>query len=120
MAAAVQKIDLAAWQEHFDFLLPRKELLRADEVATALDCDERTILRHFEEGNLLGYDLNAGKGKRQQNRYRRDGVILLLAKRANYAPSDLRERLFEIIAKQPVTDLVLLQQALGELIRRKR
>jgi hypothetical protein len=120
MSAVAPKIDLAAWQEHFDFLLPRKELLRADEVAKALGCDERTILRHFDEGKLHGHDINAGTGQRQQIRYRRDSVILFLASRANYAPSDLRDRLLEVMAKQPVTDLVLLQQALGELIRRRR
>jgi hypothetical protein len=112
-------IDLSAWQEQFDFLLPRKELLRADEIATALNCDLRTVLRLFEERKLAGHDINAGKDRRQQLRYRRDSVILWLASRANYAPTDLRERLCEILAKQPVSDLVLLHRALGELIRRK-
>lgn len=117
---AAQQINLAQWQEHLDFLLPRKELLRADEVAEALGCDERTILRHFDEARLHGHDINAGRQLRQQIRYRRASVVLFLALRANYAPSDLRLRILEVIATQPLPDLVILHQALGELIRRKQ
>lgn len=116
---AAPKVDLEAWQEHFDFLLPRKELLRADEIATVLGCDERTILRHYDDANLHGHDINAGAGKRQQLRYRRDSVILFLAGRANYAPADLRLRLTEILAKQSKADLAVLHQTIAELIRRK-
>jgi len=119
MKSAAQNIDLSAWQEHFDFLLPRKELLRADEIAKALNCDERTVLRFAEEGKLHAHDINAGKDRRQQLRYRRDSVVLLLAARANYAPTDLRDRLVEVLAKQAVGDLFALRGVIDELIRRK-
>ena len=116
MPAAAQSIDLAAWQDHFDFLLPKKEFLRADEVARALGCDERTVQRLFDDAQLLGHELNAGTGERMHRRYRRASVILLLARRANYAPADLRIRVLELIAQLPRTDQVLLHQSLGRLL----
>ena len=100
--------DLAIWQEHLDFLLPKKELLRADEVGKALDCDERTVHRLFDDAQLLGHEINAATGERMHRRYRRAGVILLLARRANYAPTDLRDRFLEILVpffrRVPVSD----------------
>jgi hypothetical protein len=119
-SAIASKLDLAEWQGHLDFLLPNKELLRADEVAKALDCDERTILRLFDDARLIGHDINAATGQRQQVRYRRAGVILFLADRSNYTPASLRERLLEILFKLSLRELVLMQQAIGELIRRKQ
>ena len=113
MPAALQSTDLSAWQESLDFLLPRKELLRPDEVAGALGLDERTVLRLFDDAQLLGHEFNAAGGQRQHRRYRRAGVILLLAKRANYAPGDLRARVLEVIAQLPRADKALLYQALG-------
>lgn len=119
MPAPLTKIELSAWQEHFDFLLPRKELLRVDEVATALGSEVRTVLRLFDDGQLHGHDINAGTGQRQQIRYRRDSVILFLAKRANYAPADLRQRLLEVISKLPPADIAVLLALIGELLRKK-
>lgn len=116
MPSALQSIDLAAWQESLDFLLPRRPMLRPDEVAKALGCDERTVLRMFEEGKLHGHELNAATGQRQHRRYRRESVILLLASRANYTPSDLRDRLCEVIAQLPRADKALLYQQLGRLL----
>ena len=116
MPSALQSVDLASWQEHFDFLLPRKELLRPDEVATALGCDTRTVLRLFEEGKIHGFDLNAATEQRMHRKIRRASVILLLARRANYAPSDLRDRLLEVLAILPRSDQALLHSALGRLI----
>ena len=113
MPAALQSIDLASWQEHFDFLLPRRPMLRPDEVATALGIDVRTVLRLFEEGKLLGHEYNAAAGERMHRRYRREAVILLLAKTANYAPSDLRNRVLEIISQLPRADKAAVYQALG-------
>jgi hypothetical protein len=119
MSAALPKTELSAWQEHFDFLLPRKELLRCDEVARALGCDERTVQRHFDDAELHGHDINAGSGLRAQLRYRRDSVILFLARRANYSPADFRMRLLEVLSKQPPGELVLIQQTISELLRRR-
>lgn len=116
--AAQPKVDLSQWQDHFDFLLPKKEMLRTDEVARALACDEKTVIRLFESGDLCGHDIKT-KGQRVCPRYRRDSVILLIARRANYAPTDLRNRLVEVLSHQPKADLVLLQGAVAELLRRK-
>jgi AraC-like DNA-binding protein len=104
------------WQEHFDFLLPRKEFLRADEVARALGCDERTVQRLFDDGQLFGHDLNTATGQRMHRRYRRTSVILLLAKRANYAPADIVHRLLEVIAQLPTADKALLHQLVARLL----
>ena len=113
-------INLAEWQEHLDFMLPRRELLRADEIAKALGVDEKTVTRMFEARQIAGHEINTAKGERQHRRYRRDGVILCLAERANYAPADLRLKLLGILIKQPLSELVLFHQALGEQIRRKQ
>jgi AraC-like DNA-binding protein len=117
-AAAPKPIDLAAWQLHLDFLLPRKELLRADEVAAACGLDERTVHRLFDDAQLPGHEFNAASGQRQHRRYRRAGVILLLASRANYAPADLREKLLEVLSTLPRPEMALLHQALGQLLSR--
>jgi excisionase family DNA binding protein len=116
MTAVAQSPDLTLWQEHFDFLLPRKPLLRADEVAKALGCDERTVHRLFDDGQLPGHELNAATGQRQMRLYRRDGVILLLAGKANYAPTDLRQRLMEVMANLPKSDKAALYHALGKML----
>ena len=115
-ASPVQPADLATWQEHFDFILPRKPLLRADEVAKALGCDERTVHRLFEDGQLSGHELNAATGQRQHRRYRRDAVILLLAKTANYAPGDLPDRVLEVIANLPLADKARIYHATGKML----
>ena len=117
--SSLPKIDLCSWQEHFDFLLPRKEMLRADEVASVLGCDKRTVLNHYDDASLHGHDINAGTNLRQQIRYRRDSVILFLARRANYAPGDLHQRLLEVLAKQSPRELAMVHQATAELLRRK-
>jgi len=119
-AAHAPKIDLAEWQDHLDFLLPRKEFLRAGEIAQAINCDERTILRLFDDARLAGHDINASNQQRQQVRYRRASVILFLAERANYTPSDLRQRLLGIVGTLSLRELVAFHQALGEQIRRKQ
>lgn len=113
------KVDASLWQAHLDFVCPRKELLRADEVAAALGCKESTVLRHYDSGALIGHDINAATGKRQSLRYRRDGVILFLAARANYMPEDLRHKIYEVLSKQSPYEIAAIQQACGELIRRK-
>ncbi|HEY0966953.1 MAG TPA: hypothetical protein VGD88_06160 [Opitutaceae bacterium] len=125
MPTSAPKVNLAAWQEHFDFVLPRREMLRAEEIGAALGVDARTVHRLFETyengvPRLLGHSINAGAGEREHRRYRRDSVILYLAERANYAPEDLRLRLLEVLGKQSLSELVLFQQAVGELIRRKQ
>jgi len=125
MPAAAPKVHLTAWQEHFDFVLPKREMLRAEEIGVAIGVDARTVHRLFETyengvPRLLGHTFNAGSGEREHRRYRRDSVILYLAERANYAPEDLRLRLLEVVGKQSLADLVLMQQAIGELIRRKQ
>ena len=67
--------DLALWQEHLDFLLPRKPTLRADEIAAAVGLDARTVERAFEgpqmddKGRtvrpwLTGFAFNAAGGQR--------------------------------------------------------
>ncbi|MFA5263215.1 MAG: hypothetical protein WC378_05270 [Opitutaceae bacterium] len=114
---AAQQINLAQWQEHFDFLLPKKEFLRGDEVADALDADERTAIRLFDDQQLMGHEFNAAKGHRQHRRYRRSSIILFLAKSANYTPSDLRDRLMEVVATLPRSDKAFLYQRLGESLR---
>lgn len=117
---AATHINLAEWQEHLDFLLPRRELLRADEIANALGIDDKTVTRLFEARQLAGHEFNTARGERQHRRYRRDSAILWLAERANYAPAELRLKLLGILIKQPLSELVLFHQALGEQIRRKQ
>ena len=108
--------DLASLQEHFDFLLPRKPMLRADEVARALNLDERTVHRMFEDAQLFGHEYNAGDRKRMHRRYRRDAVILLLAKTANYAPGDMILRVLEVIANLPQADKARIYHATGKML----
>lgn len=115
-AVAPAPDDFRSWQESLDFLLPRKELLRPDEVAAALGLDERTVLRMFEEGRLHGHEFNAASGQRQHRRYRRASVILLLASRANYAPDDILARILEVIAQLPRSQKAALYQALGRAL----
>ena len=110
--------DFSAWQEHFDFLLPRREMLRGDEIAAAVGVDERTVMRLFDDAQLMGHEVNAATNLRQHRRYRRASVILWLAKGANYAPSDLRQRLLEVIANLPLSEKAIIHARLGELLKR--
>lgn len=110
--------DIAAWRDHLGFLLPSKELLRPDEVATLLGCDSRTVLRLFDDSSLIGHDINAADRQRQQMRVRRDSLILFLAHRANYTPEDMQAKIIEVIAHQPVSVLLILQKNIREKIWR--
>lgn len=111
------KVDATALQESLDFLLPRRELLRGDEVAKALGVDQRTLIRLFDDRKLLGHELNAAEGERQHRRYRRASVILYLAQTANYAPEDLRQRLIEVLEQLPTADKALIYQRLAAQLR---
>jgi hypothetical protein len=114
------------WQEHFDFLLPRREYLRPAEVAKALHVDLKTIDALFAQDGLrgapalVGYALQAsGKGERAHKRIRRDSVILLLIERANTSPEEWRARVLEVLGKFGPRDLAFLHSAIAELLRRK-
>ena len=122
---AASKVD-PAWQDHLDFLLPSREFLRPDQVAAALNIDTRTVDHLFAPNglkacpDLIGFEFVArGTGQRPHKRIRRDSVILLVANRANYSPEEWRARVVEVLSKMPVRDLVLMQGAVAELIRRK-
>jgi predicted DNA-binding transcriptional regulator YafY len=112
-----QQVDLKAWQDHLDFLLPRREYLRADEVASAIGVDERTVIRLFDDQRLMGHEINAASGERQHRRFRRSGVIIYLAKTANYEPSDFRARLYEVVDLMPAAEKALLYQRIGTQLR---
>jgi len=117
---ATTQTDLATWREHLAFSLPKKELLRPDEVALALGCDSRTVLRLFDDASLFGHDINAAGGQRQQMRCRRDSLILFLSRRANYAPADMQAVLTEVIGHLPVSALTALRQIIGEQIQKRQ
>ena len=115
------------WQEHLDFLLPRREYLRPGEVAKALNIDLKTIDNLFAHdgrragGSILkGFDFVArGSGQRPHKRIARFSVLLLLIERSNYTPAEARTRLREVLASLSVRDLVALQGDLADLIRKK-
>ncbi|MBC8009950.1 MAG: hypothetical protein H7067_07625 [Burkholderiales bacterium] len=114
------------WQEHFDFLLPRREFLRPGEVKKALSLDLKTIDALFAPDMrrsapvLSGYALPPiRKGERTHKRIRRDSVILLLIERANTSPEEWRARVLEVLGKFGPHDLAFLHAAIAELIRRK-
>ena len=118
----------AEMQDLLDLLLPRKNYLRPGEVAEALNFDLKTVDHLFgrnEAGSasgakLHGFDFVAnGDGSRPHKRIKRDSVICLLIQRSNYTPAEARARLLEVIEKLPLRELLLLQQALAQLIRRK-
>jgi len=112
--------ELVTWRDHLAFLLPNKELLRPDEVARVMGCDSRTVLRLCDDARLFGHNINAASEQRQQIRCRRDSLILFLARRANYTPADVQERIVEVISHQPPSTLVVLKQAIGELIQKRQ
>jgi len=111
---------LAEYQESFDFLLPRKPMLRADEIARATSLDERTVIRLMEKGALHGHEFNAAGDARKHRRYRRDSVILMLAKTATYTPEDLINAYVDALTSLSLRQLLAIQQHLNALIRRKQ
>lgn len=127
MPAAPQAVTVD-WQEHLDLLMPRKDYLRPDEVAAALRIDVKTVGHLFEpdatrrSGPVLGgFTFNArGTGERPHKRILRASVLLLLMERSNYTPAEFRARMLEVLGRCPVRDLVFLQTAIAELIRRKQ
>jgi hypothetical protein len=126
MPAHAQKPDLAWWQEHLDYRLPRRAMVRPDEVGTFLGVDQKTIARMFGKKDvklapdLMGIEFNGGGDERQHRRILRDSAILYYALKANYTPDEFRARIFEVLTNCSARDLVLIQQAIGELIRRKQ
>ena len=126
MPAAAQKTDLASWQEHLDYRLPRRPMLRPEEIGEFLGVDQKTVTRIFGKKavklapDLMGIEINGGTDERQHRRILRDSVILYYALKANYTPDEFRARLFEVLTNCSTRDLVLIQQAIGELLRRKQ
>lgn len=129
--STVKTPDLRTWQQHLDFLLPRKPTLRTDEIAAAVGVDKRTVERAFDgpaidpvSGRpvrpwLFGFSINAGAGQRFTKRIPRECAILWLAHCANYDdPSQFLNALTEVAASRSLPELVILQQRIGELIRR--
>jgi hypothetical protein len=123
--------DLALWQEHLDFLLPRKPTLRADEIAAAVGLDARTVERAFEgpqhdaQGRMVrpwltGFAFNAAGGQRFARRIPRRDALLWLAHCANYEPGQHVTALTEVMATLSLRELVLFQQRLAELIKRRQ
>lgn len=115
------------WQEHFDFLLPKREYLRPAEVAAVLHVDLKTIDAWFAHDGrsaapvLSGYTLpeGAGQGARTHKRIRRAAVILLLVQRANTSPEEWRARLLEVFHTLGPRDLDWAITALTDLRKRK-
>lgn len=112
-------------QELLDLLLPRRPYLRPGEVAQALRMDLKTVDNLFDpdarkkSGAILkGFSFEA-TGERPHKRIERASVILLLVQRSNYTPAEARARLLEVLETLPLRELVLLQAALADLIRRK-
>ena len=122
----------ATWQQHLDFVLPRKQTLRADEIAEAAGLDERTVLRAFtgpaidkKTGKvvrpwLLGFEFNAGNGQRFTKRIPRDAAFLWLAACANYEPADFLCQLCDVLARRSPHELVELQARITEIIKTKQ
>ena len=109
------------WQEHLDFLLPKREHLFPAEVAAALRVDVKTVEAWFEASTLTGYTLPpaSGTAQRAHKRIRRDSVLLLLVARANSTPDEWRPRLLEIFTKLGARDLDWAAAAITELRKRK-
>jgi len=130
VAAPVQKVDTAAWQQTLDYLLPRVSTLRADQIASAVGIDKRTVDRAFEgpatnsEGKvvrpwLLGFAINAGRGERFTRRIPRDCAVLWLAHCANHSPEDKLNAIAEATEALCARDLLILQQRIAANLRRK-
>ncbi len=115
------------WQELFDFLLPRREYLRVGDVAAALNLDPKTIDELFAPNGLAaqgprlhGYQFAArGDGQRPHKRIRRDSVILFLIERANHTPEEWRARILEVLRKLPARELLLVRNAIDQLLAGK-
>lgn len=130
MPVSAKAPDLAAWQQHLDFLLPRAATLRTEQIAEAVGVDRRTVERAFEgpatdaSGNLvrpwlLGFSINAAGGERFTRRIPRPAAVLWLAHCANYSdPAQFLDAITEVAASRSLPELVVLQQRIGELIRR--
>ena len=124
------KIVLADWQATLDYLLPRKNSLRADEIATAVGVDKRTVDRAFEgpatdhAGKvvrpwLLGFAINAGGGERFTRRIPRDCAILWLAHCANHTPEQKVNLYCEAADAFSAKDLAIIHTRLGAMLKRK-
>lgn len=125
-----EKIVLTDWQSTLDYLLPRKATLRADEIATAVGIDKRTVDRAFEgpahdaTGKivrpwLLGFSINAAGGERYTRRIPRDCAILWLAHCANHTPEDKLNIFCEAADALAAKDLAILHQRLGAMLKKK-
>jgi hypothetical protein len=126
MTTTAAKPDLALWQEHLDYRLPRRAMLRPDEIGLFLGVDQKTVARIFGKKevklapDLMGIEFNGGSDERQHRRILRDSAILFYAAKANYTPDEFRARIVEVLSNCSLRDLVLIQHALGELLRRKQ
>jgi hypothetical protein len=130
MPASAKAPDLATWQPHLDFLLPRAATLRTEQIAEAVGVDRRTVERAFEgpardaSGKLvrpwlLGFSINAAGGERFTRRIPRPCAILWIAHCCNYSdPDQFLDAITEAVASRSVPELLVLQQRISALIRR--
>lgn len=115
-----------AWEPHLELMFPRKAMLRPGEVAEILGVDTKTVDRLFgtvpsrpETLRLLGIELNAGAGERQHRRILRDAAVLFYLARANYTPADFHRLMRGVLAQRSARELAVIQQMVGEELKRK-
>lgn len=132
MSAAANIIQLTpeereAWQAHLDLAFPRKLMLRPDEVTAPLGIDARTVARLFERDAtkpdkpwLQGIEFNGAEGERIHRRILRDAALLFYITSANYHPSDFLKLVFDVLEARSPRELLIIQQRIGELLRRAR
>lgn len=125
MPSEATQLDLSLWQEHLDERLPHRPMLRPDEVAKFLGIDQKTVARIFDKEvadavPLMGITINGAADERGHRRILRDSAILYWASKANYAPDEFRARILEVLRNCSASDLLTIQQSIGELLRHKQ
>jgi len=104
--------------QHFDQLLPRKPMLRAQEVADIIGISDSMVEKLAEIGRLQACELNAGKGLRMTRRYPRSGIVLFLLQSKTYPIEDYLAGVIGLLGQLSLPELCRVQAHLPDLLAR--
>jgi hypothetical protein len=106
--------------EHFSFLVPAQRWFSPKEMATIIGKTAQYVRNAFDNQKILGHVLNGsaprGTEKRRTYMISRENVLLFLFETANFSPEDFLERIAEILANRPVSQLLQIRQKIDSII----
>ncbi len=108
----------SADQSFIESTLPRDSFLSAKQVAAACGQSPRTVLYAFDQGKIMGFEINARAPKDAERRFSkripREFAALYIASLANFDDVLIVENICKVISKLPRPLATKVRKAVDE------